>query len=207
MQLYIYKNNEQTGPFDEEAVLDQLRTGRLSPDDLGIAQGQTAWTRLGDIFAGRIPEASAFGSVPLPVQGGAAQNFAPAPGPKASAGGCRLTLGWLMLSLGLLMFLGGLGLAIVTPFVYTMPLCPIAEADYAKIEELKKKYDAADDESEKIGIQIDFEQAIDDYDSSSRMCAEERGTRQLFIIGSSAVAVVGFLMAIIGFFVRRVRPA
>jgi hypothetical protein len=204
MQLYIYKNNQQTGPFDEETVLNQLRSGALSAGDLGIRQGDSGWTPLGDIFAGRISEPSVFAPAPRPMAA-AGQNFAAAAGPPPkSAGGCRVALGILMLVFGLLMFVGGLGIAVATPYVYYMPLCPIAESDYAEVEQLKKKYDAAD-EYEKIAIQFELERAIDSYDSSSRMCANERGTRQWFIVGSAAVAIVGLIMAIIGFFVRRVR--
>ncbi|MEP7212026.1 MAG: DUF4339 domain-containing protein [Acidobacteriota bacterium] len=203
MQLYIYRNNERTGPFDEESILTQLKSGTLSPDDLGIRQGETNWTRLGDIFASRIPESSVLGSV---AQAATGQNFAPATAKKSGAG-CRVALGWIMLVLGLMMTIGGAGLAAATPFIYSMPLCPIAESDYAKLEGLKKKYDAAKGTPFEYGAGFELKQAIDSYDSSSRMCAEERGTRQLFIIGGVAVAVVGFFTAIIGFFLRRVRKS
>jgi hypothetical protein len=206
MQLYIYRNNEQTGPFDEESVLSRLRSGALSPDDLGIRQGETKWSSLGDLFAGRIPEPTLFASVPPIPTAAAGQASATAPTAKKSAGGCRLALGWMMLVFGLLMFLGGLSVTLSAPYLYYMPLCPIAERDYATIEDLKKKYDAAD-EYDKDGLRYELAQAIDSYDSSSRMCADERATRQLFMIGGGAVAAAGFLMAVIGFFVRRVRRA
>ena len=54
MQIYIYQNNQQSGPFDENDVLERLRSGRLSPDDLGVREGDQNWSRLGDIFAGRM---------------------------------------------------------------------------------------------------------------------------------------------------------
>lgn len=204
MQLYIYRNNAQTGPFDEEAVLAQLKSGTLSPDDLGIRQGETNWSRLGDIFAGRIPEPPVPG---LASQAAAAgQNFAPSAA-KGSGAGCRVALGWIMLVLGLMMTIGGAGLAAVTPFAYSMPLCPIAEADYAKLDNLKKKYDAAKGTPDEYSAGFELKQAIDSYDSSSKMCADERATRQLFIIGAVAVAVAGFFAAIVGFFLRRVRKS
>jgi hypothetical protein len=203
MQLYIYKNNQQTGPFDEESVLGQLRSGSLSPDDLGIRQGEANWQRLGDIFAGRIPEPAVFGAAPQAVAAG--QNFAPPATVKRSGGGCRIALGWFMLVVGLLMILGGGGVAGSAPFIYSMPLCPIAEQDYAKIEQLKKKYDSAKNTPDEYEAEYELKQAIDSYDSSGRMCADERATRQVFIIGGVAVAILGFLIAVIGFFVRRIR--
>jgi hypothetical protein len=52
MPIYINKNGQQSGPFEEHVVLDQLRTGHLSPDDLAIRQGEAAWSRLSDLFPG-----------------------------------------------------------------------------------------------------------------------------------------------------------
>jgi len=51
MDMYISINGRQTGPFEEEAVLAQLASGNLSPDDMAIRLGDTGWTRLGDMFA------------------------------------------------------------------------------------------------------------------------------------------------------------
>lgn len=204
MQLYIYRNNEQTGPFDEEAILAQLKSGGLSPDDLGIRKGEVNWQRLGDIFAGRIPS-TPFAPAPQPMTNAAGQNFAAAPAPKANASGCRVAAGLLMLIFGLIMFVGGIAFAIATPYMYYMPLCPIAESDYAEMQDLKAKYDAARGTYDETMAKVRLMQAMDSYDSSSRMCAEERGTRQLFIIGAVAVAIIGFFAAIIGLFVRRVR--
>ena len=203
MQLYIYRNNERTGPFDEESILAQLKSGTLSPDDLGIRQGETNWSRLGDIFAGRIPEPFVVGSVARAAIG---QNVAPAAAKKSGAG-CRIALGWILLVLGLMMTIGGAGLAAVTPFIYSMPLCPIAESDYAELEGLKKKYDAAKGTPEEYSAGFELKQAIDSYDSSSKMCADERATRQLFIIGGVAAAIAGLFTAVIGFFLRRVRKS
>lgn len=60
MSIYISKNNQQTGPFDETKVLEMLRSGQLSPNDLAIRQGGNQWQKLGEMF----PSASgqAFGA-------------------------------------------------------------------------------------------------------------------------------------------------
>jgi hypothetical protein len=192
MQLYIYRNNSQSGPHDEEVVKGQLRTGGLSASDLGCRVGETQWVPLRELFPDAIPQASP--QTPGGVPAAAAKK----------PGGCRVPLGWTMVVVGLLLFFGALALAVATPFVYSMPLCPIAETDHARLEDLKKKYDAAGPD-EKILEEQEVKRAIDDYDSSSRLCAEERGTRQLFIVGSGVVSVFGFFLAVIGFFVRRVR--
>lgn len=55
MFIYISINGKQIGPFEKEAVLAQLASGNLSPNDMAIRQGDMNWTRLGDMFAGYQP--------------------------------------------------------------------------------------------------------------------------------------------------------
>jgi hypothetical protein len=61
--IYIYKNNQQSGPYEEHLVLDQLRTGLLKPDDMAIRQGESQWQPLRTMF----PQASSTGAPP-PVE-------------------------------------------------------------------------------------------------------------------------------------------
>ena len=64
MQIYLFKNNVQTGPFDESAVLDGLRRGDYSPDDLAIRQGDTNWQPLSVLYPDATPSPSF--SPPMP---------------------------------------------------------------------------------------------------------------------------------------------
>jgi hypothetical protein len=48
--IYIYKNNQQSGPYEEHLVLDQLRSGLLKPEDMAIRQGDTQWQPLRTMF-------------------------------------------------------------------------------------------------------------------------------------------------------------
>ncbi len=50
MTVYIYKNNQQLGPFEEAKVLEMLRNKQLLPDDLGVKEGQNDWQKLGVLF-------------------------------------------------------------------------------------------------------------------------------------------------------------
>lgn len=50
MSIYISKNNQQQGPFEEAAVLEWLRTGQLSPNDLACRTGSNEWQRLEVLF-------------------------------------------------------------------------------------------------------------------------------------------------------------
>ena len=50
MQIYISKNNQQLGPFDEQIVMAMLRNGQLSPNDMAFQSGQANWQPLNSIF-------------------------------------------------------------------------------------------------------------------------------------------------------------
>lgn len=50
MQIYISKNNQQLGPFDDARVLEMLRSGELSADDAAIRRGENEWRKLGYYF-------------------------------------------------------------------------------------------------------------------------------------------------------------
>jgi hypothetical protein len=67
--IYIFKNDRQSGPYEDHIVLEQLRSGVLSPNDLAVRHGETRWQPLGDIF----PEASTptppSAPPPLPTEG------------------------------------------------------------------------------------------------------------------------------------------
>jgi tetratricopeptide (TPR) repeat protein len=48
-QFYIYKNNQQFGPYDEQAVISWLQNGRLSFSDLAYKYGMNEWQPLGTL--------------------------------------------------------------------------------------------------------------------------------------------------------------
>lgn len=50
MQIYVSKNNQQSGPFEEAKVLEMLRGGQLSPRDFGLRQDVKQWKPLGEMF-------------------------------------------------------------------------------------------------------------------------------------------------------------
>jgi hypothetical protein len=54
MQIYINKNNQQLGPFAEAKVLEMLKSGELSANDLGIRQGESHWQKLGELYPGAV---------------------------------------------------------------------------------------------------------------------------------------------------------
>ena len=204
MPIYIHKDGKQSGPYEDHVVIDQLRSGALSPNDMGIRHGGSSWQKLGDMFPDSVrkttqpaPAANVAGAA-VPLASGAAQT------PAAAGGGCRVTAGILLMVFGLIALIGGAGMAIATPNIYTSPSCEFAESDWKEIEDLKKKYDAAEDTYEQASIEIELKSAMASYDTSSKHCAEQKSTMRMFQIGEAVVAVVGLLMLIVGFFVRRV---
>lgn len=50
MSIYVHKNNQQLGPLEESKVLEMLKTGELSTQDMAIRQGETEWRKLGDYY-------------------------------------------------------------------------------------------------------------------------------------------------------------
>lgn len=50
MSLYISKNNQQAGPFEEWKVLEMLKNGGLSPNDPAIREGEKEWQKLSFYF-------------------------------------------------------------------------------------------------------------------------------------------------------------
>lgn len=46
MKIYIDKNNQQSGPFEEAQVLEMVGIGLYSPDDLAIRHGENQWQPL-----------------------------------------------------------------------------------------------------------------------------------------------------------------
>jgi len=67
MKYYLYKNNQQYGPYEESAILEWLRNGRCSPNDPAIREGMTEWQPLGTLIAFD-------GNKPMPAVG---QSFSP----------------------------------------------------------------------------------------------------------------------------------
>ena len=66
MSIYIHRNGQQFGPFEEDQVIDQLHGGQFSPDDMGIRQGETEWKKLSVMFPNAAPTQAPFAAIPAP---------------------------------------------------------------------------------------------------------------------------------------------
>ena len=50
MNIYIYKNDQQFGPFDDAQISEALNSGEFSFEDLAWKEGLTEWVRLEDLL-------------------------------------------------------------------------------------------------------------------------------------------------------------
>lgn len=67
MQIYINKNNQQLGPFEESKVLEMLSNGQLSSNDLAIKHGESKWQNLGNYYPQFVQKAPAIPEIKEPV--------------------------------------------------------------------------------------------------------------------------------------------
>ena len=202
MPVYINKNNQQSGPFEEHVIIDQLRSGTLSSDDLGIRPGETEWQRLGDMFPGVGPAQAEPIRVASPASANLGTTSVTADAP-VSKGGCRKIAGIFLLIFGVLMFLGGIAGAIVNRTIQP-ETCEIADKYEREMSDAVKEADAAKGTSREAEAQAKAMDKIESAEIWTKGCVEARSVQNMFLIGMIAVAVVGLLMAIVGFFVRRV---
>jgi hypothetical protein len=50
MNIYIYKNDQQLGPFDDAQISEALTSGQFAIDDLARTEEGTEWIHLGDLL-------------------------------------------------------------------------------------------------------------------------------------------------------------
>lgn len=79
MEVWIGRDGERHGPYKEVDVRQWLRSGQVSPDDLGWQEGMTDWAPLSTLFPDeRVAEPTGFSPVPPapPAPPASAPNYA-----------------------------------------------------------------------------------------------------------------------------------
>jgi hypothetical protein len=89
MKMFINKNGQQHGPFDEAKVLEMLRNGQLSPNDFGIKDGRQTWQKLGEVF----PQPKQTANVPPIIKPNVQVNQQVTPAPQKSGSSKGLMFG------------------------------------------------------------------------------------------------------------------
>jgi hypothetical protein len=200
MPIYINQNGQQSGPYEDHVVIDQLRSGMLSPNDMAIRHGEASWQSLGEMFPGVAARAAE------PAVGANAAAYASAgtasavPAPKK--GGC-LKAG--LLGTGLVLLLLGIAVAAGSRFIPSVS-CDLAESDAQKISKLRADIERAksDFKYERVGpLQMELEQTLSGAEVSQRYCDNDKFRDDMIGIAGGVVAAIGFLMAVVGLFVGR----
>src|SRR5687768_3204078 len=105
MPIYIYRNNDRTGPFEEAVVSAWLRGGQLSGEDLACRAGESKWRPLKTLFPSR--------NNPVPVRPaaqGQAQTSSRDESPRDKKGGGAKVLLFVLLGVGGLLLFGVAGI-------------------------------------------------------------------------------------------------
>jgi hypothetical protein len=200
MPVYISKNNQQTGPFEDEQVIAQLQSGAVSPDDFGIRHGDTDWRRLGDLFAGRFLPPLAGGSfAPDSVQA-AAGGVASAQAPKK--GGC---LKGGLIGAGILLLLLGIAIAAGSRFIPSVS-CDLAKEDDARVDKLRDNIDKAKKEGrfDQIGKwSLELDDTLKGAAVSQRYCSDDKLMHNVIGGAGGVAAFIGLVMLAAGLIVGR----
>lgn len=193
MSIYIHKNGQQSGPFEENAVIEQLRSGQLSPDDKGIREGDKDWQPLGTMF----PQTTAV--APLVSNADTAT-------PKG--GGCRKIFGIFTLLFGLFFLVAAIGMAVFfNTNDYGPDLCAQAATDAAALEQAKKDYESAKGTPNETAAKAKESAADRTAWSSNSLCEVQTGRVRrgwFFVIVS---AVLGFIFVAAGFVITRMKAS
>ena len=202
MPIYINKHGKQSGPYEENVVIDQLRGGMLSPDDMAVRHGDSSWQRLGDLFPGI---AQAPPTPPIPVSpatsvGGGGSVASASAVPKK--GGC-LKSG--LIGSGILFLLLGIAIAAGSRFIPSTS-CDLARADEERIDKLNRDIEKAksDFKYDRVGpLAIELKEAMAGYEVSDRYCDSDKSRDSMIGIAGGVMAFMGLLIAIVGLFVGR----
>jgi hypothetical protein len=197
MAVYVNKNDQRSGPYEDHVVIDQLRSGMLSPDDVAIRHGDSAWQRLGDMFpdAMRLPEP--------PRQTQATDRSPVVTMEPATRGGCRRILGWTMVVFGLLLTIGGAGSAAFNRTIDHI-LCQNADRHEREVNEAKREMDSAKDPVRAAEGLKKMNDGLKKIKISTEGCGDMIDYYRWWFFALLGVGGLGLVIAIAGFFVRRV---
>ena len=193
MSIYIYKNNQQTGPFEESKVLEMLGGGQLSPNDMGIRSGESQWQPLANLFPRVIlstPQATS------PMANGVTNN------------GCRRIFGIGLLILGFFLFIGGSFFPVKNALRSNGGqnlACQNAGKAKQKADESFREYEKSKGTNAEAKIAEELKQNIGIVRMWSETCSELNSSHRRWMIILTILGGFGFILTIAGFFISRVR--
>lgn len=203
MSIYVNKNNQQLGPFDEKKVVEMLKSGQLSTDDLAVRQGEEQWQPLGNLF----PADSISSAIPNPLT----QESNP---PKKGFGCLRL-LGIALILLSVVTLIGGLA----NYWMRNFNNYPCVAADTAK-QKLDEAFNKLSPQArnvssvrDKVRLTAEDQALLEDFESKEKIfeidnngCIDLHAVKNFWVEVTVGITVVSLLFGIIGLvmvFVRR----
>lgn len=122
MAIYLLKNNEKHGPFEESTIAEWLRLGRCSPDDLAWREGMVKWQPLQTFYlTPYIGQAG--GGDALMFQDSAQPAYSTQPPARikwanAVGGFLLMAIGGVGCALGVMGILSGIGIVVGLPLLF-----------------------------------------------------------------------------------------
>ena len=202
MPIYINKDNQQSGPYEDHVVIDQLRSGMLSPNDMAIRHGEASWQSLGEMFPGVAAAPAAEPGVASKAAAYASEATASAV-PSAKKGGGCLKAG--LIGTGLLLLVLGIAAAAGSRFIPSTS-CDLAESDAEKIGKLQRDIEKAksDMKYDRVApLQRELDSTLSGAIVSQQYCNNDKFRDNIIGVSGGVVAFIGLLMAVIGLFVGR----
>ena len=177
-------------------MIDQLRSGMLSPDDIAIRHGESSWQRLGELFPGVGKPAPA---EPPPFAQREPVALVSEP---AKKGGC---LKGGLIGMGLLLLVLGIAVAAGSRFIPSTS-CDLAKSDEERIDKLQADIEKAksDMKYDRVGtLQRELDSTLAGATVSAQYCNNDKFRDNIIGVSGGVVAFIGLLMAVIGLFVGR----
>lgn len=190
MSIYINKNNQQSGPFEETKVLEMLRSEQLSPNDLAIRHGEKEWQKLDAMF----PNIEA-AALPIAISPPANIN----PTQAKTGGGCFSTI---FIMLGIILLVGGILTAVVSSGIDTSS-CVRADEYEVKIKQLASELELVKGTPKETLLKPRIEVALAGIENWSKRCNEDRTYQSKLLFGGLIAAIAGMIMTIISFMTGR----
>lgn len=208
MAIYINRNNQQSGPFEEGVVIAQLQNGELSPDDLAIRQGDSQWQPLRIMFPNVEKGTETQSQIPsaAPNHQPSGENFAVHKTVK-TGGGCRRVLSTILLILGILLTIGGFGLAIFNRVMPDHILCREADQLQKEVEQLTKDRDSARGTPRDADVSRKLVEKTNSWHLKIQSCSDMESYYLWWFVAFLAAGGLGFIFALVGFLARRVSRA
>ncbi len=202
MPIYINKNGHQSGPYEDHIVIDQLRNGAVSPNDMAIRHGDATWQKLGDMFPEIGAQSPAAASAFTPTSSAPAGKTAAQVNPAPKKGGC---LKGGLIGTGLILLLLGVAVAAGSRFIPSTS-CDLAKADEEKINKLEREIEKAksDFKYDRIGpLATELKEVTAGYEVSRKYCDNDKSRDDMIGIAGAVIAFLGLLAAVVGLFVGR----